>query len=113
MLAQYCRLKSYRNGRMIVQTHSATVATQLRFTTPQLIDQLRKLPEFVALQSLDIKVCAAPTKTPTLALQKTRHHAPVSKRNTALLRDTADSLDSPELSESLRRLARTLDKLAR
>lgn len=111
MLAQYCRLKEYRNGQLIVRAYSAAVATQLRFTTPQIMMQLRKMPEFAALQRLDIQVGTPQPATSPKSSRPARKRQAVSSTATAMLRDTAASLDADELAASLRKLARTLDQL--
>lgn len=111
MLAQYCRLKEYRNGHLVVRAYSATVATQLRFTTPQILEQLRKIPEFSAIQRLDIQVGTPQPQASQQPKRPARKQRAASATATAMLRDTANSLEADDLAASLRKLARTLDRI--
>lgn len=55
-LTQQCRLGQFENGVMTLLTHSAAIATQLRFRVPELLSQLRQNPSFAGLCSIQIKI---------------------------------------------------------
>ena len=108
MLSNFCQVLSYHNGKLVIETQSNAAASQLRFITPNLVQQLKKTKEFAALQNLEFKV--APTKVarkPQAPIPKPFH---VSSHNRQLLEQTADSVTSVELADSLRKLAKTLGK---
>lgn len=55
-ITQHCRLGQYENGIITLLTHSAAIATQLRFQVPQLLSTLRQDPQFAGLRSIQIKI---------------------------------------------------------
>lgn len=108
MLSSFCQLLSYHNGKLVIETQSNAAATQLRFITPNLIQQLKKTREFSALQNIEFKM--APTKETRKPQAPIPKPLPVSRHNRQLLEQTADSVSSKELADSLRKLAKTLSK---
>lgn len=116
MLSQYCQVCDYQEGKLIVETTSNAVATQLRFTKPQLLAKLRQHHPFQRLVDIEIKISAP---EPQKSKRRLRPNSNVSAANRQLLRDTADfigsdnSQASKSLAESLKRLASTLDKLGK
>lgn len=117
MLSHYCQVCDYQNGILHVETTSQAVATQLRFTKPQLLGKLRQSPPFQRLTDIEVKV-AKPTSDSREARRR-RPNSDVSPGNRQMLRDTAahiaadDSNEAKSLASSLQRLASTLDKLGK
>lgn len=116
MLGQYCQVCDYQNGILYVETSSQAVATQLRFTKPNLLGKLRQSHPFQRLTDIELKI----TKPATSRVRRVlRPNSQVSPSNRQLLRDTADhiaedkSKSSQRLAESLQKLAATLDKLGK
>lgn len=117
MLSQYCQVCDYQDGVLHVEAKSQAVATQLRFTKPQLLARLRQGNPFQHLSDMEIKV----VKPAPLTQQRPRllPNSNVSAGNRQMLRDTAnfiasdESSDSQNLASSLQRLAATLDKLGK
>ena len=108
MLGQYCHICDYQEGKLHVETTSNAVATQLRFTKPQLIAKLRQAPPFQRLTDIEIKVSAP---EPKKQKRKLRPHSDVSTVNRQMIRDTADFIAS-DTNESSQRLAASMKKLA-
>jgi len=108
MLAEHCATRSYQQGVLTLETASNATATQLRYNTPSLKLKLKKLPILSDLEHIAIKVVTNSTY-PKRRLKKPEK---VSRNNRRLLRETADSLSSDELSDTLKRLADTLDNHA-
>ena len=116
MLSQYCQVCDYQNGVLTVETTSNAVATQLRFTAPQLLGKLRQQHPFQRLSALEIRVAA-----PQVIKQKRRlrPNSSVSTTNREMIRETAqhiatdESTASQRLAASLTKLATTLDKLGK
>ncbi len=117
MLASYCQVRDYQNGVLQIEAQSQAVATQLRFTKPQLLGRLRQGQPFQRLSDIEIRV----VKPSTSAKPKRRllPNSDVSASNRQMLRDTADyiaednSNEAKSLANSLQKLAATLDKLGK
>lgn len=116
MISQYCQVLDYQNGVLMVETTSNAVATQLRFTKPQLLGKLRQGNPFQRLSDIEIKVSAPDKLQPA---RKLRPNCEISNANRQLIRDTADFIASDNsdasqsLAKSMQKLAATLDKLGK
>ena len=116
MLGQYCQVLDYQDGILYIETTSSAVATQLRFTKPQLLAKLHQGNPFQRLADIEIKV-HTPTKRQSQQIAKP--NSDVSKENRQLIRDTADCIasddshESQRLANSMQKLAATLDKLGK
>lgn len=116
MLSQYCQVLDYQDGILHVETTSNAVATQLRFTKPQLLAKLRQGNPFQRLADIEIKL-HIPEKRQSK--RKLRPNSDVSNENRQLIRDTADFIAadnsdaSQSLAKSMQKLASTLDKLGK
>ena len=117
LLGNYCQVRDYQNGILLVEAQSQAVATQLRFTKPQLLGRLRQGQPFQRLTDIEVKVVK-----PSSATRPRRKLVPntdVSASNRQMLRDTADhiatdnSKEAKNLASSLQKLAATLDKLGK
>ncbi|PIE40601.1 MAG: hypothetical protein CSA49_07635 [Gammaproteobacteria bacterium] len=114
MLNQYCQVLDYQNGVLHVETTSNAVATQLRFTKPQLLNKLHQGNPFQRLTDIKITV-NSPKKR--YGKRTAKAHSNVSPTNRQLIRNTAnfiaeDNSDaSKSLAKSMQKLATTLDKL--
>ena len=106
-LARYCRVGNYRNGQLLLETQSASAATQLKFLLPQIRGKLKKSSKFRALQDIKLRV-AQPE--PKLDRHYRRPAPPVSRHSQQLIRQTAENLSDRELASAMRRLADTLGK---
>lgn len=100
------RLIKFAQGILYISVSSSALATQLRYTTPEILRQLQeKLPE-VNLFAIQCKVSAftAPTKkAPLYRKSKTKN---ISDKTRAGLSKLSEKIDSQELSEALKRLGR-------
>lgn len=97
-----CRLHVLREGTLTIAADHQTVASQLRYLSRIIVQQLRCHAEFRDLQRLRVIVRPAPP-----APKRQAKALPRLSQNTARhLQDVADSLGKSELSERLRALAR-------
>jgi hypothetical protein len=55
-LRNHCRVANYRQGILILTTHSSAVGHLLRFAKSELLTALRSLPEWCHLKSIKIHV---------------------------------------------------------
>ncbi len=106
-LANFCQIRSYRNGSMVLETSTGSAATQLRFMQPQLLTKLKKSTQFSAVQTITIKIAEQPIK---MDRGYTRATNPVSLENRQAIREAAASITDDALAESMNRLADTLEK---
>jgi hypothetical protein len=91
-------------GRLQLAFDSPAWATRFRFLQHQLINQLKKHPDFAELKSFHIRI-VQPIRSagkPTL----TTLPKPVSQANAKLLLTTAANIKDPGLANALRRLAK-------
>ena len=110
LLSDYCRVQSCSSGELTIEAYSQAVATHLRFSTPKLLEKLRKHDEMRHLQSITVRVGVPPqSTTPTKKATPARPNT-VSDANCELLNATADTLSTPDLRDALKRLAATLKK---
>ncbi len=88
-IAKHCQLANYRQGRLILAVDNQAIATRLRFTLPDLRQQLRQDPDFCGLIGIDFYI----SKPEQLALlQQTK--VPQSRIPRALTTTTdVDNID--------------------
>ncbi len=108
MLSDNCHTRSYRDGILILTTYSNAVATQLRYNTPNILSRLQKQPLLEDIIRIDIKVIAKP-KEDYIPSKRQRSLTKASRENCNMLKDTADTVNSDTLANSLRHLANTLE----
>ena len=102
----YCELQSYEKGALIIGTPTSAAATQLRFMSGAILKKLKQHREFSGLQSIKIKV----TPNAQRIARPMRRPPNMSDRNKALLLETANHINSPEIAQSLRKLVQTINK---
>ncbi|MBF8224056.1 DUF721 domain-containing protein [Halomonas sp. 328] len=99
-LREHLYVGGYRDGRLTLITDRAAWLTRLRYEQPRLLTLLRGLPEFAALQRLDLKV--RPVRPPKPVPRQERH---LPARAAAELASCASEIDDPRLRGALERLA--------
>lgn len=105
-LSQFCKVASYRNGALILETATGSAATQLKFMLPKIQAGLKKSSKFRALQNITIRIASQQSR---LDRHYKRTAPTVSDHNKALLRQTAESLQDKDLASSMQKLADTLE----
>ncbi len=101
-LAPHCQAAVFEAGRLTLYAASPAWASRLRYLAGELKQGLGS--GFTGLREVRVRVIGADILPPP-----SPNHEPVrplSTRNRAILRETADGLQDPGLSEALRRLAR-------
>lgn len=96
-------LTSYENGQLVIRVDNAAWATVWRYTTPTLLEELKKEPAFKELTDIQAKV-AAPTAAPAVVPLPVAR--PLSAETAALLLDTAETIRNPALQAALRKCAK-------
>lgn len=97
-----CRLHLLRDGTLTITADNQTSASQLRYLSRIIIQQLQCHAEFRSLQRLRIVIRPAPITPVKQAKDLPRLSATAAKH----LKEVADSLGNSELSGRLRALAR-------
>ena len=105
MFSDNCQFRSYQNGVLTLTTYSNAIATQIRYNTPNIITRLKKQLTLIEIERIDIKVIAKPKEH----LEAKQSLPPVSGSNCNMLKDTAKTVGSNELANSLLKLANTLE----
>lgn len=101
-LKDYCRVANYRSGLLILQTDSATWATQLKFHIPELLTKLRQEHAFHKL--MNIKCIIEPPQKQKVSEEKS---PTLSPHAASLLKETAAHIQDEKLAAALERLARS------
>lgn len=110
-LSPYCRVKSFTNNILTLSASSPIWGHSLRFKVPELLETLRKNPNFYSLKSIQTKVEA-------LDQIETEHHLKwelcnttklsrlkITARSAAVISETAKGISAPKLQQALFKLA--------
>lgn len=106
--ADHYRLANYRQGELVLTTHSTAWATRMRYLIPELLKKLQEEPVFEALKSISCRVdlvmdakawALLEEPSPTVRLRLT-------SQTRSLLKRVAESLHSSELKKAFLRLAK-------
>ncbi|MFL1404087.1 DUF721 domain-containing protein [Marinobacter sp. M1N3S26] len=99
-LANGVRFVSYRDGELVLQTDSATRASQLRFRQQEIMADLRREEAFEFVWKLKVKV-----RPGRYSLKKPPSPMTLSKENARLLEEEAGHTKDKALREVLEKLA--------
>lgn len=99
-LAKGVRFVSYRDGELVLQTDSATRASQLRFRQQEIMADLRREEAFEFVWKLKVKV-----RPERYSLKKPPSPMTLSKENARLLEEEAGHTKDKALREVLEKLA--------
>lgn len=114
-LRKHCKVANYRDGILILTTHSSAVGHLLRFEKSELLTTLRKLPEWCHLKSIKIHVRPNPPGTEITPLAQTEPPAAavplLAPRIAKDLKETALNINFPALQQALLRLAGSKNEL--
>ena len=105
-LKDYCQVANLIDSRLILVAVNASIATQIRFQSTDLIRQFKSHPLLRSIQSIHCKV------SPTISTQSSPRRAqppermsPLSSATAAVVRETAQAIDDVKLREALERIA--------
>lgn len=99
-LSKAVRFVSYRDGELVLQTDSATRASQLRFRQREIMADLRQEEVFEFVWKLKVKV-----RPGRYSLKKPPSPMTLSKENARLLKEEAGHTKDKALREVLEKLA--------
>ena len=96
-IAQHVWVGTYENGILTLLVDSAAIATQLRFSVPDIRENLRQQPQWYGLKSISVKIIVDPPKSSVEKPLKSDHEIKktmdISKQSANLLVELANSID--------------------
>ncbi|MEX2524691.1 MAG: DUF721 domain-containing protein [Gammaproteobacteria bacterium] len=102
-LNEHVTVANLVNDTLTIYTDSAAWAARLRFTIPDMLKSLRQNDKYTSVKTIRIKVQPHEKKPqPSRSFQKLS----ISTDTAILLKHVADTIDDPELRESLLKLSR-------
>lgn len=102
----HCRVANLRDGILILATTSPAWNHKLRFSSLDLLSQLRAEPRWSGLKSIEIRVDYLPNME-SASPQVVSRRAPLSKANAKLFEQLGENVSNPKLAAALKRLAQT------
>lgn len=100
-LRPHCRFVSYHDGDLVLAADGSVIASQIRLRQREILEALRKTPDFQYAWRLKAKV-APPRDKPSPVVKK----EPLSKENARLLNQEAGHTKDEGLREVLEKLSR-------
>ncbi|HXH54708.1 MAG TPA: DciA family protein [Gammaproteobacteria bacterium] len=112
-LRKHCRVANYRDGILILTTHSSAVGHLLRFEKSELLTALRSLPEWCHLKSIKIHVRPNPPESEIIPIptSETGAFSFLPSQVSTELKKTALNINFPPLQQALLRLAGSKNEL--
>lgn len=100
----HCRLGGFEGGRFVLLADSAAWATRLRYSAPEIREQLRRLPGGRGVTQVQVRVSPPASAAPST--ERTRPLERPSAASGRALQDIAEAETDPQLRAALLRLAR-------
>lgn len=103
---KHCQAANVNDDTLVILTANGSAATQLRFQTPDLLKQFQGHPALAQFKHIQIKVRPPlapsqklPANTPARKMQ------PLSVKSAQMIRETAATIDDPELRAAMLNMA--------
>lgn len=103
-LAPHCQVHSFNHNILVLSTSSSMWGHKLRFKVPDLIANLRQVPQFAALKTINVKVCF--DETAVLAPLSVLPCPQLSPKSARVIQSMAKEIKFPKLQQSLLRLSK-------
>ena len=100
-LKNHFSIATFKQGKLVLITHSATLGTRFRFYQPQILSQLKLTAEFKNLSKIELKIRPLTHKP----LIPKRQPLTISKSNALLLQQEAESTQDERLRMALLKVA--------
>src|SRR3990167_1545581 len=95
-LKNYCHVANINGNRLIIMAANGSIATQLRFQSPDILKKMNSNPLFACIKEIHCKV-AMPNSRRLSKTIKSATMSLLSNETAALIRDFAKSLDDEKL----------------
>lgn len=99
-------IATFKQDKLVLITHSATLGTRFRFYQPQILSKLKLTAEFNKLSRIELKIRPLRHKPPT----PKRRPLTISRVNAELLRQEAASTQDDRLRLALLKIAANADR---
>jgi len=83
-IREFCQAANFQQGMLVILVPNGSVATRLRFSTPDLINRLRKEEKLYNLGNIEIKISQAPSSRKKL--RKTKDISASARDSLALMK---------------------------
>jgi len=97
--ASHCQIANLRDGKLIIEVNNNAWATRIHYQSMEIINQLKKFPQFSNIQQLNYFV-----KKSTASQTQNRKPLTISIENKSLVREIADCINQPALKKALLRI---------
>ena len=108
-LTPFCQVANLANSRLTLIVANASVATQLRFQSNAIIQQLKRDPLLKNVTEIQCKVRSLAV-TPHAATKNQHTVSLLSEETADIVQGIADTLEDPKLREIMQRIARHRSK---
>lgn len=98
----YCHIANIMSGRLVLIAANGSIATQLRFQTPELLKKFKTDPSLRHIVDIHCKV--RPSHNPAPA-KKNSQMAPLTQATAEIVKGMAESIEDPKLREIMERIA--------
>lgn len=106
--AEYCKVANFSSNKLIIITANSSIATQLRFMAPDIIQKFKKEPLLESIKEIQFKI-AMPQVKRYQPRKKTKVQM-LSKETANVIRDFAQSLNDEKLRKIMERIAEHTDE---
>ena len=104
-LGKYCQVANLVENRLVLMAANGSIATHLRFQTPDLLKQFKTEPLLANIRYIQCKVCPPSSLHTPSSVAPQRIVQPLSEETAAVVADMAMSLEDPGLREVMERIA--------
>jgi hypothetical protein len=106
VMGKYCQVANLFNGKLTLLAANASIATQIRFQSIDLIIKFSQDPTLKHIVSLECKVRLTQPLIPArLAHNEHKHMAELSPKTAEMVSAIAETISDPRLSEVMARIA--------
>jgi hypothetical protein len=106
-IRNYCQVANLKDGHLMLVTANASIATQIRFQTVDLLKKFKQDPLLQKIQAIHCKVRPPLTwpATSQAFIVPLKKMKPLSHETAEFVREIAESLEDPQLKEVMKRIA--------
>lgn len=104
-MAKYCQVANLVEGRLILLAANGSIATQIRFMTPDLLKKMKTFPALADIQDILCKVAPSQAISPSKSKSTPTALAPLSAETAHMVQEIADNITDPDLKRIMQKIA--------
>lgn len=104
-IRQYCQVANVVGNRLILLAANGSIATQIRFQTPDLLRKFKSDVKLKYIQDILCKVRPAPSRQADRAKPASSPMRALSPTTANIVKEIAESIEDPKLREVMERIA--------